>query len=337
MKRSVLARASRSLAVALAAAVSLTALCGAATADPAKAPSVTSVVKDGRTWHLKVYSAAMDKEITVDVQRPVDESKPAPNLYLLSGLDAGLGTANWKAETSVVDFLAAKQVNVIQPIGGRATYYADWEKPDPKIGVAKWETFFTQELPPLLDETLNSTGLNALSGVSTSGTSVLRLAEAKPGLWKSVAAYSGCAQIADPLGRLALKLSVEVWGGGNVDNMYGPADSPSWAEHDPVINAEKLRGTQIYLSSSTGVPVKDDYDYYQTVNPGVQGNVDLTVGMVIEAATNTCTHNLKNKLDSINIPATYGFFPYGTHRWKYWDETFRDSWPILANGMEIPA
>jgi S-formylglutathione hydrolase FrmB len=339
MKRSVFARitAPCNLVVALSVMVTLTALCGPAAAGPSKASAVTSIVKKGNIWHLKVYSAAMDSEITVDVQRPVDESRPAPNLYLLSGLDAGLGTLNWKTETSVLDFLSTKQVNVIQPIGGRASYYADWEKPDPEIGVAKWETFFTQELPPLLDKTLHSAGLNSLAGVSTSGTSVLRLAEAKPGLWKSVAAYSGCAQIADPLGRLALKLAVEVWGGGNLDNMYGPIDSPEWAAHDSVINAEKLRGTQLYLSSETGVPVPQDYEYYQAVNPGVPGDINLTVGAVIEAATNICTHNLKNKLDSIAIPATYGFFPVGTHRWKYWDKTFRDSWPILAQGMGLPA
>ncbi|MFG1792009.1 alpha/beta hydrolase [Nocardia sp. NPDC049149] len=339
MKRSVLNRVNlrRTMVAALAAMVSVTAFAGTGVAEPDKTPAVTSVVKDGRTWHLKVYSVAMGSEITVDVQRPVDESKPAPNLYLLSGLDAGLSSASWKDQTSVLQWLTDKQVNVIQPIGGKGSYYTDWIKPDPKLGVNKWKTFFTEELPPLLDKTLQSTGLNSLAGVSTSGTSVLQLAEAKPGLWKGVAAYSGCAQIADPVGRQYLKLATETWAGGNVDNMYGPADSPMWAANDPVINAEKLRGTELFISSGSGLPVPADLQWYQEDSPGFDGLTNLGVGSVIEAAVNACTHNLKNKLDSLNIPAAYDFYPIGTHRWSYWDDTFRGSWPMLAKSMGLPA
>ncbi|GGK49694.1 esterase [Nocardia camponoti] len=320
-----------------AAAMTVAGISSVGLADAAQAPAVTSVVKDGRTWHLKVYSAAMDKEITIDVQRPVDESKPAPNLYLLSGLDAGESSASWRGQTDVIPFLADKQVNVIEPIGGRGSYYADWINTDPKLGVNKWQTFFTQELPPLLDQTLGSTGRNSLAGVSTSATSVLQMAEAKPGLWQSVASYSGCAQIADPLGRAAIKLSVENWGGGNLDNMYGPPDSPNWAANDAVINAEKLRGTELYVSTGSGVPTPDDFEWYQQNAPGPVGMVNTTVGAIIEGATNACTTNLRNKLDSLGIPAQYNFNAVGTHRWEYWDTAFRESWPLLARGMGVPA
>ncbi|AYF78440.1 esterase family protein [Nocardia yunnanensis] len=312
------------------AALAITMLGGTATAEPGKPPAISSLVKDGRTWHVQVYSAAMDKDITVDVQRPVDESQPAPNFYLLNGLDGGYGTASWKAQTDVLDWLADKQVNVIQPIGGFASYYADWEKPDPSLGVNKWKTFFTEELPPLLDKALNSTGLNSLAGISTSGTSVLQLAEAKPGLWKSVAAYSGCAQIADPAGQSFVKLSVNR-GGGNTENMYGPDNSPDWAANDPVVNAEKLRGTTLYISSGSGLPAPADVNYY--LNNG--GPETLALGMIIEGATNACSHNLKARLDGLGIPATYQFPPVGTHYWPYWQQALHDSWPLLAQGMGL--
>ncbi|MTE17236.1 alpha/beta hydrolase [Nocardia aurantiaca] len=327
----------RTAAVALTAALSAALAVGTGSADQDKAPAVTSVTKDGRTWHLKVYSAAMDKDITVDVQRPVDESQPAPNLYLLNGLDAGEGTASWNAQTNALGFLADKQVNVIQPIGGRGSYYADWQQSDPQLGLNKWQTFFTQELPPLLDTTLGATGVNALAGLSTSGTSVLQLAEAKPGLWKSVAAYSGCAQISDPMGRQFVKLAVETWAGGNTNNMYGPADSPLWAANDPVVNAEKLRGTQLYISSGSGIPLMRDVEYYTKSSPGIQGDVNLALGMIIEGAVNSCTHNLQAKLDSLNIPATYQFDPVGTHYWPYWEAALHNSWPMMAASMGIPA
>lgn len=321
---------------AVVAAVSLAVMSfgGVASAEPDTESSVSSIVKDGRTWHLEVYSAAMGRDITVDVQRPADESTPAPNLYLLSGLDAGEGTASWQQQTDALTFLADKHVNVVLPIGGRGSYYADWREEDPVLGVNKWKTFFTEELPPLLDTALGSTGLNSLAGLSTSGTAVLQIAEAKPGLFESVASYSGCAQIADPLGRQFVKLSVETWANGNTVNMYGPDNDPAWAANDPVIGAEKLRGTNLYISSGSGVPQLEDVRYYTEGN-GPQGVVNLGLGIVIEGATNYCSHNLKSKLDSLGIPATYQFPPVGTHYWPYWQQALHDSWPVLAEGMGI--
>lgn len=325
----------RSTVVIAATALTVAAFGGVASAEPEKASAVSSIDKDGRTWHLQVYSAAMGKDIKVDVQRPADESTPAPNLYLLSGLDAGEGTANWQQQTDALDFLSDKNVNVVLPIGGRGSYYADWRQEDPRLGVNKWKTFFTEELPPLLDDALGSTGLNSLAGLSTSGTAVLQLAEAKPGLFKTVAAYSGCAQIADPIGRQFVKFSVETWSGGNTVNMYGPDNDPAWAENDPVINAEKLRGTNLYISSGSGVPTVQDAQNYVDQAGGPEGIVNLGLGVVIEGATNYCSHNLKNKLDSIGIPATYQFPAVGTHYWPYWQQALHDSWPLLASGMGI--
>ncbi|WP_405167898.1 esterase family protein [Nocardia sp. NBC_01499] len=316
--------------------LSVSLLGGTASAEPQKPSAIASITKEGRTWHLAVYSASMDKEVPVDVQRPADESKPAPNLYMLNGLDGGEGTASWQAQTNALQWLADKQVNVIEPIGGRGSYYTDWLKADPALGMNKWKTFFTEELPPLLDKALQSTGRNALTGLSTSGTSVLQLAEAKPGLWQSVAAYSGCAQIADPAGQQFVKLATETWAGGNTENMYGPDNSPLWAENDPVINAEKLRGTLLYISSGSGIPVLDDVNYYLGSSPGPTGAVNLSLGVIIEAAVNGCTHNLQNRLDSLKIPATYQFNPVGTHYWPYWEEALHNSWPLLAQGMDLP-
>lgn len=324
----------RNTAVAVAAVLTVSGLGGVASAQPAQASTITSVDKDGRNWNVQVHSAAMNKDITVQVQRPVDESKPAPNLYLLSGLDAGEGEASWQQQTDALEFLSDKQVNVVLPIGGRGSYYADWRQEDPKLGVNKWQTFLTKELPPLIDSTLGSTGLNSLAGLSTSGTAVLQMAEAAPGLFKSVAAYSGCAQIADPVGRSFVKLSVETWAGGNTANMYGPDLDPAWAANDPVINAEKLRGTNLYISSGSGVPTPEDVAYYTEGN-GPQGVVNLGLGVVIEGATNFCSHNLQTRLNSLGIPATYQFPPVGTHYWPYWEEALHDSWPILAQGMGI--
>ncbi|WP_306360635.1 alpha/beta hydrolase family protein [Nocardia sp. CC227C] len=294
-------------------------------------------MKDERNIRLYVYSAAMDATYPVDVQRPADTSAPRPTLYLLNGAGGGQDDASWQKKTDIVNgFLGDKNVNVVQPIGGKWSYYTDWQQPDPNLGVNKWTTFFTEELPPLIDAALGTNGINAIAGISTSGTTVLQLPEKAPGLYKAAAAYSGCAQFADPVGREFMRLTVEVWGGGEMENMYGPPDSPAWVENDPVVNADKLRGVELYISTGNGLPGQYDTLNGEYALPGAYGLANqLIIGGAIEAGTQYCTANLKNKLDSLGIPATYNFRSSGTHSWGYWNDEFMNSWPVLARGLGL--
>ncbi|MFF0527729.1 alpha/beta hydrolase [Nocardia amikacinitolerans] len=299
---------------------------------------VDFTIEDDRNLTLSVYSAAMGRPITITVQRPADTSAPRPTLYLLSGADGGEGTANWDHRTpEALRFLGTKDVNVVQPIGGAWSYYTDWRAPDPVLGVHKWKTFFTEELPPVIDGALGTNGLNAIAGLSTSGTSVLQLPIAAPGLFRAAAAYSGCAQISDPIGYSFVNLSVGVWGGGNTDNMYGPRDDPMWAANDPYVNAEGLRGVELFISSGTGLPGRYDMLNGPYTLPGLDGLASQVItGGVIEAGVNYCSHNLQAKLNSLGIPATYDFPPTGTHSWGYWLDALKASWPVLARGLELP-
>ncbi|MEV0252349.1 alpha/beta hydrolase family protein [Nocardia sp. NPDC050712] len=293
-------------------------------------------IKDGRNIRLHVYSAAMDKTIPVDVLRPADASVPRPVLYLLNGAGGGEDQASWNAKTDALTFLSDKDVNVVQPIGGKWSYYTDWIKDDPTLGRNKWTTFFTEELPPLVDGALGTNGVNAISGLSTSGTTVLALPIAKPGLYKAAAAYSGCAQTSDPVGSEFVKLTVETWGGGNTDNMWGPQGSAEWVKNDPYVNAEGLRGVDLYISTGTGLPGQYDTLNGEYALPGAYGLANqLLIGGVIEAGTNFCTHNLQNKLNELGIPATFNFRPTGTHSWGYWNDDLHQSWPVLARGLGL--
>ncbi|WP_063061556.1 alpha/beta hydrolase [Nocardia sienata] len=308
-------------------------------ADPT-APDGSRIVKaeykDDRTLRLYVNSVAMDKDIVVDVQRPADASVPRPTLYLLNGAGGGEDSASWQAQTNTLEFLSDKNVNVIQPIGGAWSYYTDWIKDDPALGRNKWKTFFTEELPPLIDGALGTNGVNAIAGLSTSGTTVLALPIAKPGLYKAAAAYSGCAQTSDPVGSEFVKLTVNTWGGGNTDNMWGPQGSPEWAANDPYVHAEGLRGLELYVSTGNGLPGRWDTLNGPHTLPGSYGLANqILVGGVIEAGTNFCTHNLKTRLDSLGIPATFNFRDSGTHSWGYWEDEFKVSWPVLARGLGL--
>ncbi|MGW0007994.1 alpha/beta hydrolase [Nocardia grenadensis] len=308
-------------------------------ADPT-APDGSRIVKaeykDDRNLRLYVNSVAMDKDIVVDVQRPADASVPRPTLYLLNGAGGGEDSASWQAQTNTLEFLSDKNVNVIQPIGGAWSYYTDWIKDDPALGRNKWKTFFTEELPPLIDGALGTNGVNGLAGLSTSGTTVLALPIAKPGLYKAAAAYSGCAQTSDPVGSEFVKLTVNTWGGGDTDNMWGPQGSPEWAANDPYLHAEALRGLELYVSTGNGLPGRWDTLNGPHTLPGSYGLANqILVGGVIEAGTNFCTHNLKTRLDSLGIPATFNFRDSGTHSWGYWEDEFKVSWPVLARGLGL--
>ncbi|SMG58128.1 S-formylglutathione hydrolase FrmB [Rhodococcus rhodochrous J3] len=283
-----------------------------------------------------VYSASMDEEILLDVWRPADTSEPAPTLYLLNGAGGGEDSATWRFRTDAIEFFKDKNVNVVSPVGGKWSYYTDWKNEDPELGVNKWETFLTKEIPPLIDAALGTNGVNAIAGLSSSGTSVLQLPIAAPGLYQGVAAYSGCAQTSDPIGQQFVKLVVETWGGGDTRNMWGELDDPAWVENDPYVHAEALRGLEMYISNGTGLPGVHD-----TLNgPQIDGEVDvlanqIIVGGVIEAATNYCTHNLRARLDQLGIPATYNFRDSGTHSWGYWQDDLKDSWLVLEKALGL--
>ena len=292
---------------------------------------------DGRTVQLRVHSTAMNTDIMVNVQRPADPARPAGVLYLLNGGGGGQDSATWQRNTDVQGFLAAKQAIVVQPVGGRWSYYTDWRAPDPHLGLYKWKTFLTRELPPIIDAEFTTNGANAIAGLSTSGTSVLQLPIAAPGLYRAAAAYSGCAQISDPIGREFVKLAVQSWGGGDTVNMYGPDDDPMWAANDPYVHADGLRGLKLFVSTGSGVPGM--YDVYdgRYMQKGPVGYADqLVIGGVIEAAVNWCAHNLQARLNGLGIPATYDFEPTGTHSWGYWQDELRRSWPVLAAGLGVP-
>ncbi|MEU2034727.1 alpha/beta hydrolase [Nocardia amamiensis] len=307
-----------------------------ADAAPAESAVVSVQEHSDRTLTLTVHSAAMDLDIPVEVQRAADTSVPRPVLYLLLGAGGGSDGSTWATKTDAMQFLSDKNVHAVTPIGGMFSYYADWQKDDPRLGRQKWKTFLSSELPPLINAYLGTSGRNAVAGFSMSGTTTLALAATTGDLFSSVAAYSGCAQTSDPVGREFIRLTVEEWGWAEMDNMWGPADDPQWRANDPYVQAEGLRGKSIYISSGNGLPgVYDVYGGKYSL-PGAWGfSNQIVLGGVIEAATNYCSQNMKSRLDSLGIPARYNFRPEGTHTWGYWEDALKDSWPTLAAPLGI--
>ncbi|GAB2642090.1 hypothetical protein GCM10027169_07820 [Gordonia jinhuaensis] len=302
-----------------------------------------------RRFIIELHSAAMNRTVGVQIIRPADTSVPAPSLYLLNGAEDGRsynGNATWKTEgdevktwetaTDVVDFMADKHVNVVTMMDGAYTYFSDWLRDDPKLGRNKWQTLLTKELPPIIDSALQTTGRNAIAGLSMSATSALQIAESAPGLYRSVGSFSGCSDIQDPVCAAAVA-GVTSLGGANLLNMWGAPGSPTWIAHDPTTadNLVKLRGSNVVITTGNGKPGIHD-TLSETDNDASQLWRQKTIGGNPESLVADSTHRVQAKFAAAKVPATFMFRGNGTHSWAYWQDDLHDAWPSFAASLGIP-
>lgn len=298
-----------------------------------------------RIDELAVYSPSMGRDIPVAVfHAPIDN---APTLYLLNGAGGAEQGMDWFTASNVLEFYADKNVNLVVPMQGAFSYYIDWySEPNGAYrlqGPQKWETFLTKELPGPIEQHLSTDGQRGIIGFSMSATSSLLLAEHNPGFYDAVGSFSGCAATSDPVSYFAHGVTGDFnsWN-ATMGQMFGPQGSAHNRYNDALLNTEGLRGTDLYISNSSGLAGRSDQQSHIAglLNPEADeatrivaasanaANLQL-VGGGIEAFTNKCTHDLKAKLDSQNIPADYNFRTMGTHSWAYWEQDLVDSWPTF--------
>ncbi|MDF3280716.1 alpha/beta hydrolase family protein [Gordonia sp. N1V] len=324
-------RARRGLLIAVLAIAALLVPVGVAPDAHAAGHMVSAGSPSEKLTTIVVHSDAMDRDIPLTVIKPRDPSQPRGVLYLLNGAGGGEDSASWLARTDIESFFADKNVYVVIPEQGAFSYYTDWIRRDPTLGVNKWSTFLGSELPAVIDSTYRTSGRNAIGGISSSGTSVLNLAIAHRGLYRAAASYSGCASTSDPLGQQYIKLVVDGRGGGNTVNMWGPDNGPLWRANDPVLNAGKLRGTALYISNSSGLP--GPHDNPQAVRDPITLTDQVVLGGGIEAATSICTQQLLGRLNGLRIPYTADVGRPGTHSWGYWQDQLHRSWPFFRRAI----
>ncbi|MDL9946348.1 alpha/beta hydrolase family protein [Gordonia sp. ABSL11-1] len=271
-----------------------------------------------------VYSAAMHRSIPV---RIVDGGGggPKPTLYVLDGLRAPNNNSGWLINTDVDDFMVGKGTNVAMPFGGAGSFYTDWERADPKLGVNKWETFLTRELPAYMKARHNSDNRrNGIAGLSMSGTSALNLASRHPGFYDAVASYSGYPTVTAPGFTQGIQVAVAQTG-GNATNMWGFFPAGEWFANDPFLSANNLAGKHVYLSSGTGLGSK----YDSSVNPA-SGNFDpvkFSQMVPLETAASVSTQLYIPRVAVVpGVKLTTKVTPDGVHWWDYWQNDFKQSW-----------
>ncbi|MFC6010854.1 alpha/beta hydrolase [Nocardia lasii] len=295
----------------------------------------------GKVIDLTVHSAAMNRPVTVAVIPAANPGAPAGSLYLINGVDGGTDTADWRegsnwfTKTDALEFFGSVQTTVVMPIGGAGTFYTDWLADDPGTGRNRWLTFLTVELPPIIDSAFAGTGRDAVAGLSMASSAVFRMAQEAPQRFRMVGSFSGCIQTDNPAGQ-AMVGSIVTARKGNPVNMWGLPGNPAWAANDAVLNAEKLRGVQVYVSTGNGLPGPLD----TLSGPGIQYSPvkladQMLIGGILDGITVVCTELLRTRLSELNIPATFHFRDAGTHSWGYWEQDMHAYWERAA-GLLVP-
>lgn len=284
---------------------------------------------------LSVYSPAMGRDIPVGVIRAGVPN--APTVYLLNGAGGSEQDTDWIAQagTVVQKVFEDEPVNVVIPMAGAFSYYIDWlyEPNSPYLqGKQLWSTFLGSELPDAIEPYLEANDKRAVVGFSMSATSALLLAEHNPGKYAAVGSFSGCAATSTGIPNGWVNLTVNR-GGAKPEEMWGRAGSEYNRHNDALVNAEKLKGTALYISSATGLFAESDTVGFLRQNRNMDfvtasANAQTLIieGGVIEAAMNACTHDLLVKLKANDIPYNANLRATGTHSWRIWKEDLELSW-----------
>ncbi|MBF6356875.1 esterase family protein [Nocardia higoensis] len=262
-------------------------------------------------------------------------------VYALDGMRAPESLNGWEIETDVPALLASWNINVVMPVGGMSSFYADWNAPSEFFGVPAgtgsntgsnglngfaggpgksyrytWESFLTDNLRWALRDRLGfSPYRNGAFGLSMGGSAALTLAAYHPDQFSFAGSFSGYLNISAPGMREAIRAAMLDAGGYNVDSM-APPWGPQWLRMDPFVFAPNLvnNGTRLWIAAASGLPTSSDPPSFGTFN-----------GMMLESLALANTRSFQLRMATLGGGnAVYSFPPFGIHAWNNWrDEVTR--------------
>jgi S-formylglutathione hydrolase FrmB len=290
-----------------------------AVADRPQGANITGIEHVTDRWDkVSVFSPSMNKVIVNDVFKAPKSG--APTFYLLPGIDGGdnldpgadfaPGTKSWFGFTDLQGFFGNKNVNVVSPLGGQFSWYTNWVND----GSKQYQTYMTQELPPLINKQYNTNRRNAVGGLSSTGGTALDYAIQAPGMYRAVGSYSGLLTPNSDAQNVSLTLG---GGGANAADMWGPPGGPLWVQHDPSLNVGKLKGVAVWVGASGGG--QGDVD---KLPPGTN---NFTGGM-IEGIVADSTRRFADAAKAAGVPVTYVARPEGSHSWGLFESEMQESW-----------
>lgn len=254
----------------------------------------------------RIWSPANHTYISIHYKPAMKRSKRV--LLLLDGASAVDSHNRWINGGGAARTMADTDINVILPIGGGSSYYADFQYRyrhcsliHPQLDRQQWETFITKELVAWAGSNgMDTTGWS-VGGFSMGGGSALSLTERHPDLFDQVLSYSGMDIFVIP-GLLELMNST------NditlcIARPFGSPLNPSRYEFDPFLNMEKLRSAKdVYISNSLGFVLPRNYQRGDLLgNPWEWGVALLNAAFMAKASAIGLTN------------VTYELTPQGSH------------------------
>ena len=224
------------------------------------------------------------------------------------------GTKSWFGFTDLQGFFANKNVNVVSPLGGQFSWYTNWVNDRSK----QYQTYMTQELPPLINAEYKTNGKNAVGGLSSTGGTAVDYADSGAGRLPAVGSYSGFLTPSDGTPEVALTL---MGGGANADAMWGPPGGPLWVAHDPSKNVAKLKGVAVYVGASAS----GGAGRRRQAAPRLGDNF---TGGFIERIVADSTRVFADDAAAAGVPVTYIVRPDGSHTWGLFESEMQESWNL---------
>ncbi|MDT0306369.1 alpha/beta hydrolase-fold protein [Streptomyces sp. DSM 44917] len=270
-----------------------------------------------RTLELQIQSPAVGGTVPTRVLLPASWSQNTtrtyPVLYMLHG--AGDDYTSWTRETGIEEFAAEREMIVVMPDAGRTGIVADWRRGGDYVG------FQTDELMQLLQRNYHANSTRAVAGISTGGYSAMALAMHRPGTFGAAASYSGILNTTFP-GMPMVVEQIVSREGINANDLWGSwlFNWGTWSANNPASNARRLRGTELYVSTGTGLI------------GGVGMWLEETMESILFPATETFTLGLRIQGVSVETNLVWG----GAHLWSDWEAEFQESWPMFAEALGLP-
>ncbi|MEV6068430.1 alpha/beta hydrolase family protein [Nocardia sp. NPDC052001] len=279
-------------------------------------------------------------------------------VYALDGQRATELLNGWENDTNVPEILAAWNINVVMPVGGESSFYADWNSPSSFFGIPAgagssaantgsgatealgggpgksyrydWETFLTDQLRWALRDRLGFNPYrNGVFGLSMGGSAALTLAAYHPDQFSYAGSYSGYLNISAPGMRELIRAAMIDAGGYNVDSM-APPWGDRWLRMDPFVFAPTLiaNNTRLWIAAGSGTPMPQDLD----IPLGAAAD-RLVRGSPLEALALANTRAFQIRMDTLGARnVVYSFPPAGLHAWTNWqDEAYRMIPDMSAN------
>ena len=238
-------------------------------------------------------------------------------VILLDGMRAQYDFSGWEINTNVQE-LVNRGVNVVEPIGGPASFYTNWNAPSNFNGQQRrymWECVIQNRLAPALRQKgfKGKGGKYAIMGISSGGNAALVLAAKRPDLYYAAGSLSGYDFLSAPGMHTMLRLAMldvdpKPW---NVDAMWGPPWDQRWYDNDPFMLINRMHHLKVFTGSGNGL-----FGRYNAL-PNVFD--DLFKGSTLEvlALAQRKAFEVAAFTQGINL-MTYD--ANGTHAWGYWQD-----------------